>query len=99
MRLVIEAEVRDRIAKEAEWYRPRRQGLDMDFLEEVGKALERIRQSPTAYPVVHHRFRQSKLDRFPFYLIFHIGIEEIVVVRMYHSAGDPKRKFRGLGRR
>ena len=38
MRVVVDAEIRERIAQEAEWYRPRKQGLDEDFLGEVGKA-------------------------------------------------------------
>ena len=99
MRVVVDAEIRERIAQEAEWYRPRKQGLDEDFLGEVGRALERIRQFPLACPIVHRRFRQYKLDRFPFHLICHVGKEEILVVRMYHCVGDPKQKFRGLRRR
>ena len=99
MRLVIEAEVRDRIAKEAEWYRSRRPGLEDDLLQELGKAFERIVHFPNASPVVHRRFRQYKLDRFPFHLIYYVAKEEILIVRMYHSVGDPKQKFRGLRRR
>ena len=48
MRLVLEAEVRDRIAKEAEWYRSRRPGLEDDLLQELGKAFERIVNFPYA---------------------------------------------------
>ncbi len=99
MRLVVDAEVRERIAKEVEWYRPRKPGLDDDFLGEVGKALERILQFPLACPIVHRRLRQYKLDRFPFHLIYYVGKEEILVVRIFHSVGDPKQKFRGLRRR
>ena len=49
--------------------------------------------------MVDRRFRQYKLDRFPFHLVYYVAKEAILIVRMYHSVGDPKQKFRGLRRR
>ena len=57
MRLVVSAEVTERIATEAEWYERRKPELGSEFLDEVERAVLRVQRHPLGQPLVHRRFR------------------------------------------
>ena len=62
-----------------EYYR-REAGSDVayDFHSELGFALERIKQWPQAFPLIHTELRRLILRRFPFQVVYRIASEDRV---------------------
>ena len=63
--------------------------LGSDFLDDVQKAVERLREFPQAGEAITSNFRQTLLHRFPFSLIYAIEENVIVVIALAHHARRP----------
>lgn len=49
------------------WYEDKRHGLGEEFLLVVDAAIEKIRRSPDAYPIIHRNVRRVLTRRFPYF--------------------------------
>ena len=63
--------------------------LGSDFLDDVQKAVERLREFPQAGEAITSNFRQTLLHRFPFSLIYTIEANVIVVIAVAHHGRRP----------
>ena len=79
------------LAEARQWYSQQRLDLDIEFMEEIGEAVSRIRSNPYLYPVVYKTLRRVVARRFPFAMFYEITTEEIQVVAVFHSRRDPER--------
>lgn len=79
------------LAEARQWYSQQRLNLDIEFMEEIGEAVARIRSNPYLYPVVYKTLRRVVARRFPFAMFYEITTEEIQVVAVFHSRRDPER--------
>ena len=61
------------VRRALEYYR-REAGADvaMDFHAELMTTIERIKQRPKSFPLIHDELRRAVLDRFPFQIVFSI---------------------------
>ncbi|MCB1032905.1 MAG: type II toxin-antitoxin system RelE/ParE family toxin [Acidobacteria bacterium] len=73
------------------WYEEKRQGLGARFLAEVREGLVAIEESPERYPVVRGEVRRRLLHRFPYFLLYLVDPEVIVVIGCFHARRDPRR--------
>lgn len=89
IRLRFEAE-RD-IEDAAQWYESQRQGLGHEFVDSVESTLDRIRENPSAYPVVHRNSRRALIQKFPFGIHYVISENTVVVFAVIHGSRHPKR--------
>jgi toxin ParE1/3/4 len=69
--------------------------LGIDFLDDVQKAVDRLRAFPHAGEAVTSGVKQTLLHRFPFSLIYTIEENVIVVIAVAHHG----RPGRGIGSR
>jgi plasmid stabilization system protein ParE len=58
--------------------------LGSDFLDDVQKAVDRLREFPQAGEAITSGVRQTLLHRFPFSLIYTIEANVIVVIAVAH---------------
>ena len=72
------------------WYRKISPLLADRFLDAVDDAIERAKDQPLAYQIIHRTFRRVLLHRFPYALVYHPGEDRIVVVAVLHQARDPE---------
>lgn len=72
------------------WYEERREGLGADFLLCVEEAVQKIQNSAETYPAVYKKARQVIVRRFPYYIIYSIEPEEIVVYSVFHASRNPE---------
>lgn len=75
------------------YYESRRPGLGFDFLHEVELFLEKLKQNPFAYSYFDEPYRQGKIARFPYLIIFEIQEETVVVFRVFDGRQDPSQKL------
>ncbi len=74
------------------WYETQRPGLGEDLLRRVEETLDRIRQNPEAFPVVHPAgVRRALIDRFPYAVFFRMEGVTAIVYAVYHAKRDPGR--------
>lgn len=75
----------------AAWYEEQSGGLGQEFLDEVGRSLQRVTEQPELYPPMHRNTRRVLIHRFPFGVFFRVEAGFIVVVAVMHGSRDPRR--------
>jgi hypothetical protein len=76
------------------WYEAQQTGLGDLFQQEFIKIAEHIRNYNESD--VRHRkyFRQARLFRFPYFIMYELEDEAIVIYAILHTSRHPKRKNR-----
>lgn len=72
------------------WYASRKEGLDMDFIDEIGNAIQRIQENPRQFAVVKMQIRMSIVKRFPYGIYFYISGDIVNVFAVFHFSRNPK---------
>jgi plasmid stabilization system protein ParE len=73
----------------ADWYEKQRPGLGLEFVEEVDRVLDDLREFPEAHAVVHKDLREALVHRFPYAVYYRVEPEQVVVVAIIHTARNP----------
>jgi len=79
----------DEMTETALFYEATSDGLGYDFLDDVQKAIDRVRKFPQIGELVDSELRQSLLYRFPFSLIYKLKENVVVVVAVAHHGRRP----------
>jgi plasmid stabilization system protein ParE len=87
--LVVRAAAAADIEDAHAWYERARPGLGEEFLAAVTTALDRIRDNPVLYPIVHRDTRRALLPRFPHALFYRAEPDRILVIACFHAKRDP----------
>ena len=73
----------------ARFYEARSAGLGHSFLAAVRYAIEQIQANPESTPVVRGSLRRKALPRFPYSLIYDVGLGQIRVLVVMHQRRRP----------
>ena len=73
----------------ADWYDQQRVGLGSEFIEEVNRVFDQLRDSPERYPLVHEDLREGPVRRFPYVIYYKVEPGQVVVVAVAHTSRDP----------
>jgi len=76
-----------------QWYEVQSKGLGEHFLAELESSLKKIQTTPTANGKVNKNYRQGKLLRFPYVIVYEIIRTEIIVFSIFHTKRNPRQKF------
>jgi plasmid stabilization system protein ParE len=71
------------------WYLERSERAAVAFEREIERAIERIGEAPTTYPIVDGELRRCLLDRFPYALLYAIGLTAVQVIAVAHLHRRP----------
>jgi plasmid stabilization system protein ParE len=71
------------------WYLERSERAAAAFEREIERAIERIGENPTAYPIVEGELRRYILDRFPYAVLYAIEPTSARVVAIAHQHRRP----------
>lgn len=72
------------------WYLERSERAANAFEREIDRAIERIGEAPTVFPVVDGELRRYLLDRFPYALIYFIAATTVRVIAVAHQHRRPR---------
>ena len=74
-----------------DYYESCRAGLGDRMLDEFRRGVEHILERPNAWQSIDDTFRQYRLKRFPYGIIYHIShsTNEIVIVTVTHLSREP----------
>jgi plasmid stabilization system protein ParE len=73
-----------------DWYEEHRSGLGEEFLSAVQSTLRSIEQFPEMFVFIHRDVRRAIVSRFPFAVFYLVESRRVVVLRVLHTARDPK---------
>jgi plasmid stabilization system protein ParE len=72
------------------YYNQQRQGLGVEFADEVRLAIDRITEYPEAWPLVAKKTRRCRTKRFPYGIIYQIRGATLIVVAVLHLRREPR---------
>jgi len=79
------ADVKDAVA----WYRQRNPKVALDFIGELHRAADTIRQAPERWPVGKNHTRRFLLWRFPFAIIYSQQESVVTIWAVAHGSRRP----------
>jgi toxin ParE1/3/4 len=77
-----------------DWYEVRSRGLGEIFLDELDKCIKKLQSNPAGCPKILKNYRQAKMKRFPYVVLFEIFKTDIVVLSVFHTKRNPKNRFK-----
>ena len=80
----------EEMTQAALYYEAASSRLGRDFLDDVQKAIDRLRNFPQVGELVDSDLRRTLLHRFPFSIIYSQEENEIVVVAIAHHGRKPR---------
>lgn len=83
------AEARREILESVRYYESQQSGLGHRFLEAVTDAVSRIQTRPSMYHLISGTWRQCRVARFPFGVIYRLRNDSIEIVPIMHLHRKP----------
>jgi plasmid stabilization system protein ParE len=91
LRVVFRRQVGRDLAAGFQHYEARQAGLGERFLERTRASFEAIERYPEIFAVVHADVRRALVSRFPYAVFYRVEQHRIVVLRVLHTARDPRK--------
>jgi plasmid stabilization system protein ParE len=82
-------EAEEEINEAARFYERRKEGLGLEFLNEVQRTITSVLAHPQSGPAVSPNIRRRIVRRFPFGVLFAIHEKKIVIVAVAHLKRRP----------
>ena len=89
VKLIFHPQAKAELREGAEYYQGRRQGLGEDFLAEVRKIGDKIRQNPLRCGFVSPPYRCCRVKRFPYGIVYRVDNDEVFVAAVMHFKRRP----------
>lgn len=86
---------RNEILEAWQWYEDRKEGLGDRFINQIDLKIKQIIQAPERYPKKKKYFRETKIDVFPYLLIYKIAKRKkvVIIISLFHMSRNPKIKY------
>ena len=72
------------------WYQKRSPKVGLDFIEELDRAAQTIREAPERWPIGKHNSRRFLLWRFPFAIIYSEHESVVTIWAVAHGSRRPE---------
>jgi len=90
--LIISPEAVEEFNASIEFYKSKKENLDIEFVNEIEKTLDRIVANPEQFPKVKQKpIRKALVNRFPFGIYFAQKDSIINVLAIFNFSRNPKR--------
>ncbi len=78
------------------WYKYRSIKASEGFVIAVKERIKKICKNPLQYRNTYKHFRQTSINKYPFYIIYFIDEDKktVVITSVYHHKRNPKKKFK-----
>ena len=82
------------MAKDAyDWYEEQQNDLGELFLASLNDCFTRIRLHPKAHSKIKKNYRQARVRKFHFVVVYEIIKNEIIVFSVFYTSRNPKNKY------
>lgn len=76
------------------FYEQKRKGLGEEFEVEIEKVLNAIERNPLLFARKYKSYREAKINKFPFFIVYEIVRQHVVVYSFFHTSRSPKKKYK-----
>lgn len=98
--LTVREEAEQDIASTVLWYLTHHQaGRVPRFLAAIDDCFAFILRNPPAAPKIERGYHQLPLKAFPYFVVYGVERNEVIVLRVFHMKRDPGTKLHRPGRR
>ncbi len=73
-----------------EWYEKQKKDLGFLLVKEIENCYAKLSEHPAYYTFLNSRFRQIKVNRFPYFLIYEIEEDIVIINSLFHAKRKPK---------
>jgi plasmid stabilization system protein ParE len=87
-RLIVRPKAEADLSEAARWYEAQRPTLGGQFLDEIGRILILLKESPERHRLYYRGFRRLLTQRFPYKVFYRIEGGNVIVVRVLHAKRD-----------
>jgi len=79
-----------------DWYKDQSFQACENFIETIQSALKFIADSPYTYRNSYKNFREFKIKKFPFTVVYLVDEEKqfVIITSIFHNKRNPAKKFR-----
>lgn len=78
-----------------DWYELQREGLGLEFLDELEIFYDSLFRNPETYSYFDKPVRQGKIKRFPYTVVYEIFNTTIVIYSVFMAKQNPDKKRTG----
>ena len=89
MRYWFHAEARRELLESVRYYEEQQAGLGRRFLEAATETIGRIQAHPNVYRVVSGTWRQCRVPRFPFGIVYRVANRRVEIIAVMHLHRRP----------
>ena len=75
-----------------DWYEAQREGLGMEFMQELEAFYSSLQRNPYTYSYYEEPVRQGKINRFPYVVVYEIFDTAIIVYSVFMAKQNPNKK-------
>ncbi len=75
-----------------DWYELQREGLGLEFLNELDKFYDKLLLNPQTYSYYDKPVREGKVNRFPYTIVYELFDEKIVIYSVFRAKQNPSKK-------
>lgn len=75
-----------------DWYELQKEGLGLDFLNELENFYNGLLRNPDIYSYYNKPVREGKLNRFPYTLVYEIFETAIIIYSVFMAKQNPAKK-------
>jgi plasmid stabilization system protein ParE len=87
--LVFKNGVRQEIDAIYEWHENEREGLGLEFLDELERVLDRLSEQPLVHRKIRNEVRRALLKKFPYSIYYRVPPTRVEVIAVLYSRRDP----------
>ncbi len=87
--VIIRPEAAREVQEAFDWYEEQDEGLGFEFLRAAEASLSAIQRMPFSFPIARGQARRALLRKFPYFLLYLVEPDRIVVLACFHVKRDP----------
>jgi len=73
-----------------EYYNGQREGLGLEFSDEIRATIQRIIRYPEAWPLISKSTRRCRASRFPYGVIYQVRGKMLLIIGVMHLHREPR---------
>ena len=75
------------------YYEKKKSGLGASYEHETDKLLKTIKENPLLFQRKYKQYREALLKKFPYFIVYEIISDAIVVHSFFHTSRSPLKKY------
>ncbi|WP_316812918.1 type II toxin-antitoxin system RelE/ParE family toxin [Pedobacter heparinus] len=95
-KIIFHPDIQDQLIDAGNWYEDHSEGLGDRFIATIERHIKRISNHPEHYQIRKRNYRESKVDSFPYVIVFEFLPKEscIIISDIFHTSRKPGKKYR-----